>query len=206
MEDDNDKLNEDDIEVLKEHKKGLNTSWIYSITKFDDQILTISSAALGLSLAFIKDIVPFKDAVDICFYITAIILLALTIMLSLFSHWFSAKINFNEIELIEKHINSKTKIPDGNPFKYNVIHYLNLIMLITLISGISLITYFALSNINHMSEKNKEEEINPLKKAADSLEKNYQAMPPKSIPPQAIKKDTTKAQDKPKSNPKKDTD
>jgi hypothetical protein len=43
--------------------RELNEDLRYSAEKFDGQTLAISGAALGFSLSFIKDIVPFQNSI-----------------------------------------------------------------------------------------------------------------------------------------------
>lgn len=46
-------------EELLEHRKTLTLEYQKTSEEFDKTIITISSASLGISLAFLKDIVPF---------------------------------------------------------------------------------------------------------------------------------------------------
>jgi hypothetical protein len=57
--------------------------------EYDRQLLTLSSGFLAVSLAFIKDVVPLKDAEFLPILYTAFILLGCCIMLVLFSYQFS---------------------------------------------------------------------------------------------------------------------
>ena len=63
--------------------------------EYDKQLLTLSSAFLAVSLAFIKDVVPVKQAIHLWSLYAAFILVALCIFLVLFSLQFS--IEGNEI-------------------------------------------------------------------------------------------------------------
>ena len=77
----------------EEKEKALDNTWnnyLYAIGKFDDQSLFISSGALGLSLTFIKDIVPIKDCIYIGLFYIAIICFLLTIVAGFINHFYSA--------------------------------------------------------------------------------------------------------------------
>jgi len=52
-------------EIYAETRKDLLTRQLSNSEKFDGAILTLSTAALGVSLTFIKDIVPLGKAQDI---------------------------------------------------------------------------------------------------------------------------------------------
>jgi hypothetical protein len=58
-------------------------------SEYDKQLLTLSSGFLAVSLAFIKDVVPLKDAEFLCLLYSSFGLLALCIMVVLFSYQFS---------------------------------------------------------------------------------------------------------------------
>lgn len=210
MGDDAEKLNEEGIKALTEYLHQLEQDYQYSISKFDNQVLIISSGALGLSLTFIKDIVPIKQAIGIWIYCIALILFIITIALSFYTHWKSAKIIDEQIILVKDHLANKKPLANHNEdkLKYNIINKKNKQMMWTLVAGLTSICLFVILNIfnTNMTDKKDSKKNIPLKKAIDSLDKNYQGLPLKPIPVQAIKKDTTKSKDNPKNTPKKDTD
>jgi hypothetical protein len=81
---DQDRINEwnkeiDDIFEKINHNQG----------EYDKQLLTLSSGFLAVTLAFIKDVVPLKDAVHLSLLYSSLASLALCIMLVLFSFQFS---------------------------------------------------------------------------------------------------------------------
>ena len=57
--------------------------------EYDKQLLTLSSGFLAVTLAFIKDVVPLKDAEHLSLLYSSFALLALCIVLVLFSYQFS---------------------------------------------------------------------------------------------------------------------
>jgi hypothetical protein len=92
----------------------------YSISKFDDQSLLISSGALGLSLTFIKDIVPFQDSKFIFLFYCSLFLFIISMALGFIGHYISARQISNTIKLVteEKYREIKTDklIPQINFF------------------------------------------------------------------------------------------
>jgi len=85
-----------------------NRSWIWediqsSTDSFDQSLLTLSSGALGLSLAFIKDIVPLKDAVWIALLFTSWIAFALCIVSTVASFLLSVKANKQQLGYIDEY-------------------------------------------------------------------------------------------------------
>ena len=90
-------MNEEDKEYLQELRKG----YIESSSQFDKQLLFFASGALGLSFAFIKDIVKLDVATHKCILITSWILFGAVIILSIISHYTSLKaINRNSAAIV----------------------------------------------------------------------------------------------------------
>lgn len=80
---------------------------------FDRYLLTLSSGALGLSLAFIKDIVPLGSAIRIPWLITSWIAFLLCIVATLFSFQASIRALENTIPYLEDYYLK------GNPDAFN---------------------------------------------------------------------------------------
>lgn len=119
----------------------LNKVFIESSKQFETQLLYIASGALGLSFAFIKDIVDLASATHKDILIASWILFALVIMISLTSSYTSLK---SIIKKIENLLNKKNKEAE----KINSItKKLNVLMLIFLATGLFCLTYFVAKNI-----------------------------------------------------------
>jgi hypothetical protein len=71
------------LDLYNEHRKQAWQDIQTSTDQFDRSLLTLSSGALALSLAFIKDLVPLKDAVGIYWLYSSWISLALCILVTL---------------------------------------------------------------------------------------------------------------------------
>jgi hypothetical protein len=70
----------------------LHSDYRYSIDKTDYHALYISSGALAISLTFLKDIVPFKDAIWLFLFYIALIMFVLTILLGFLAHYLSSQL------------------------------------------------------------------------------------------------------------------
>lgn len=74
-----------------------------STDSFDQSLLTLSSGALGLSLAFIKDIVPFKEAVWSKTLYASWISFAVCVVLTVFSFRLSIAAQGKHLEYLAKY-------------------------------------------------------------------------------------------------------
>lgn len=79
------------LELYNEHRRQAWQDIQTSTDQFDRSLLTLSSGALALSLAFIKDLVPLKDAVGICWLYSSWISFALCILVTLGSFLISVQ-------------------------------------------------------------------------------------------------------------------
>jgi hypothetical protein len=88
------KLKEPWVPQAEEFSKHREQAWRdrqSSSDEFDKNLLTFSSGALGLSLAFIKDIVPLKNASNMWLLYCSWFALVLCIMATIFSYPLSMK-------------------------------------------------------------------------------------------------------------------
>ncbi len=135
----------------EDRNKNLTNSWedyTYSIGKFDDQSLLISSGALGLSLTFIKEIVPLKTAIYLGLFYCAITLFLMTIILGFFNHWYSAMTSSHIHEKLNKKEDEK-KIESYRNNRWALIGRLNTILGTSLLFGLLLLVIFCLINIHY---------------------------------------------------------
>ncbi len=132
----------------KQHSDTLT----YSINQFDKNILFIASGALGVSFAFIKDIVPslstavYKSLLFISWY-----LFALVIFLSLLGHFLSMQAHswaINNSHLDDDPFNEEVKK------KNRPIRILNISMIIANFMGALALIIFIHLNLSTMSKKN----------------------------------------------------
>lgn len=72
-------------ELYAETRKDLLTRQLSNSEKFDGAILTLSTAAIGVSLAFVRDIVPLQDAECMAWLMASWWLFCCAIVSTLFS-------------------------------------------------------------------------------------------------------------------------
>ena len=119
----------------------LNKAYIQSSAQFDKQVLFIASGALGVSLAFIKDIVKLEIATNKPLLLLAWISFGTVILICILSHYTSLKaINF-KIE----HVHQKT---DKTSKRFDFFTKLfNILMIVILAAGLILLNVFIGINI-----------------------------------------------------------
>lgn len=71
--------------LYEEYKAELISKQIANSTTYDNSILTLSSAFLGLSIAFIKDVVAPSSAILLCVLFAAWICFCMAIIITIFS-------------------------------------------------------------------------------------------------------------------------
>lgn len=169
---------QDEIEKVKqEYLKSLGEDYKYSIGKFDSQVLYLSSGALGLTLAFIKDILPIDKSSFIGLFYAAIWLFVLTILFSFIAHYISSTLIAKRIEDIEN--NNTDNIKESK-----IITRLNIFQIIGLIAGIICLVLFVNINLVVMSKENDKPRINKPAKTQEGFEKGLPVKPlPQSLKP-----------------------
>ena len=115
--------------------------------EYDKQLLTLSSGILALSLAFIKDVVPLKDAELLWLLYLAYAVLGLCILLVLFSYQYSIAGQLKAIEYWEeKKKGNKPSFPYAHADR---VKWINRISGILFGIGISLLIFFTVLNIHN---------------------------------------------------------
>ncbi len=131
-------------QAKREFIKQLYSDYNYSISTFDNQTLYISSAALGISLAFIKDIVPISQATHFWLFQLALWIFVVVILVSFIAHYVSShKIN-RAIQLADAEQYDQIKEDKLVPF-------LNMTLIILLVSGILGLVQFVNINLSSMN-------------------------------------------------------
>ena len=161
-----------DIDLIKEqYIQDLRTGQRYSIAKFDEQVLLISSGALVLSLNFIGEIVKLDRAVWKGFLYASWWLLALTMITSVITHLISYNLHERQIKRVEKN----EELPDDT-FTIG----LNYFMAVALVLGISLQIIFVTKNASNMKKEN--QSLNEIKNDSINLPKGAGAIFEKGLP------------------------
>lgn len=125
----------------KEYLDLLNKVYFESSTQFDKQLLFVASGALGLSLAFIKDIIVLSKATNKELLLLSWISFGLVILINVISHYTSLKAINYKIENINK------KRDRFSQSFNSVTKYFNIMMIVFLASGLVLLIVFIGINI-----------------------------------------------------------
>ena len=135
-------------EIKKEYLNQLTQDLKYSISKFDSQSLYLSSGALGLSLAFIKDLVPFAEAKYNWVFLMSLWLFVLAIVIGFIGHLISSSQIMKRMKLVDE--DRYEEIKDDN-----LIPRLNLTLITIIILGIFSLVTFVSINITNMGKSDK---------------------------------------------------
>jgi len=136
-----------DLDQIKEsYIQDLRLGQRYSIQKFDEQVLLISSGALVLSLNFIGEIVKLEQAVWKGVLYASWWLLALIMIISVITHLISYNLHERQIKRVE----NNQPLPDD---KLTI--RLNYFLAILLVLGIGLQIIFVTKNSTYMAKDKK---------------------------------------------------
>ena len=116
-------------------------------SEYDKQLLTLSSGFLAVSLAFIKDVIPLKDAEHLGLLYASFILLGSCIISVLVSYQFSISGQLKAKEYWEK--KKRTGADEDFPYGHaNCVKWLNRIGGLLFGLGVSLVVLFVIFNIH----------------------------------------------------------
>ena len=142
---------EDQISEWKEFRKSVYENKLKSEDDYEKYLTLISSGALALSITFIEKIVILNNAICKGLLITGWVLLTITLLGSLLSHFFSRKYSEKTINDIDD-TNIEFDVLLANLEKRNsILECFNVVNIGTLFSGIILIIIFISTNILIMS-------------------------------------------------------
>jgi hypothetical protein len=100
-------LTPEDMEYLKESYKMAAEAQKQTLETFDKNLLFITSGTLVLSLAFIEKVVPLQGSACIGFLIASWIILTLSLLLNLISHYEAITILFATLEDVHTSVEPK---------------------------------------------------------------------------------------------------
>lgn len=107
------------IEKMEKHSDNTRSNIHYSLERFDLLIISISTASLGFSMAFIKDIIPDLSAINLTLLKISWILFGIAIITNLFSQVTSYYANKFELLISRNLIRGKRgKEHIGNQHNY----------------------------------------------------------------------------------------
>lgn len=133
-------------EIKSRYRDQLYQGMSYSINKFDDQILYLSSGALVLSLSFIGTIVPLEKSTWVALLYFSWGLLLVTAIVSVYTHLESYNLHGKQIERLE--LGQDLVVMDKKT------SFRNKSMFTSLTTGIFLQVLFVIINIQHMKNEN----------------------------------------------------
>jgi hypothetical protein len=139
---------EDDYKVYSEERKALVQASAEETHKFDRTILTLAAGAFGLSLAFIKDIVPDIKPGTLTWLIIGWIAFILTLISTLISFLTSQSACRRQIEILEKTIFDKCEREKEKNIPAVWTGRLNIFSIITFMTGVIFLALFVIFNLS----------------------------------------------------------
>jgi len=133
-----------EIEGWKEYRKSILESKSKSDDDFEKYITLISSGGLGVTIAYINDIIPIKESVGSWVLFLGWIMLCTTLFLNLLSHHKSSICNEKTIDEIDEL--EYEELSDNIDSRNKIIRCLNLASIITVGIGLLLIIIFTIIN------------------------------------------------------------
>ncbi len=100
-------MSDDDTENYHKERKLLIDAQQQSYQQFDKAILTLSSGGLGVSIIFLRDILPLEQITNYCFLIVSWVLFALSITCTLISFLASQSAYGEQLKLIDAYFLKK---------------------------------------------------------------------------------------------------
>lgn len=119
-----------------------------SSDQFDKQLLTISSGALGISLAFVKDIVPVKEAQEMAVLFFSWMSFLLCILLTASSFLFSMQAQRLRIEHLRFfYLDKKNEYFDKKTIYMHLLDWCRYLGIVFLLLGLGLTIRFCYTNL-----------------------------------------------------------
>jgi len=140
------KKSEEEIKGWLEYRKSLLEQKSKSDDDFEKYITFIASGALGLTLTFLDKITPLDCAVYIWLVATGWVLLALTLLINLFSHFLSSKYTTKSIDEIDDAIDYDS-LRKNLDRRNKIINNLNGWSIFLLIAGVMSILIYVILNL-----------------------------------------------------------
>ena len=131
---------------IKAHKTYLGTVIKESQTEYSKQLLSLSSAILALSFAFLKNLVTVKTAIWFCLLYTAWGLFAATIFFTLAAIRISIKAHKIYTDDIEEELAGGTNLK-GTTWRDKVLPALSWLTTLCFIAGVACLVVFAVTNV-----------------------------------------------------------
>lgn len=120
-----------------------------SYEQFDKAVFLLSGGGLTVSLAMLKDIIPFKTAMSKSILAASWILFVIPLILTLLSFIFSQKALERQIELTDEYYidDNENALKEPNLFS-SITKYLNYSSAVSFILGVSALLIFVYKNVS----------------------------------------------------------
>ncbi len=141
-----------DAALYLEYRKHLWDAGKSASEHTDKAIMSLSAGALALSMAFLKDIVPLKDAIDLPLIITGWCAFGSSIACVLLSQYESRKAIEVQLQRLESHITQDHENADKPNHHTDWTSRLNLIAGTLFLTGLILIILFTTFNVRRFSK------------------------------------------------------
>jgi len=135
---------EQEIVEWKEYRKSILEVKSKSDDDFEKYITLISSGGLGVTIAYINDIIPIKESVGSWVLFLGWIMLCTTLFLNLLSHYKSSINNEKTIDEIDEL--EYEELTNNIDSRNKTIRCLNLLSIITVGMGLLLVIIFTIIN------------------------------------------------------------
>ncbi|RLA57869.1 MAG: hypothetical protein DRQ78_12925 [Epsilonproteobacteria bacterium] len=140
--------NEENKKLYNEYYKDINSRILSNIENYDKAILSLSVTMLGLSIAFIKNIVSFENVKDLIILEYSWLFLVLAVISTIVSFISGNKANEKHLEFAEDYyLNDNERAFEEKSKWTTFTEYLNMGSGLFFILGIILTVYFAYINI-----------------------------------------------------------
>jgi hypothetical protein len=136
------------LSLHSEHSKLAWEAIRSSSSEYDKNILALSSAALGLSLTFMKDIVPLKDITHRYSLYASWMLFAASVLAVIFSFQLSIWAHFKHLENIDDYYLYKVKSALSRKNKWSTpLEIFNVASGLLFFAGLACSVYFVIVNL-----------------------------------------------------------
>jgi|SRR5882724_7539001 len=157
-------------ELYSEHKKQAWEDIQKSTDSYDQSLLTLSSAGLGLSIAFIKDLVPLQSAVWLPLLYVSWVLFVLTILFTVASFLLSVKVQKLQLEYLWKfYVGRDDSYRDKKSWYSNSLQWCTIIGGTFFLSAFICTAVFAVGNVLRYSKVNEPTKSSRLMEGRNSV-------------------------------------
>lgn len=155
-------------QLLAETRADLLSRQLSNAENYDKAVLTLSTAFLGISFAFLKDFVPIDRAVWLCLLYGSWVVLTGSVMSTIISFWLSQRAIDVQLRKAEDYYLRDDQCALNKSRVATATDWVNAVSGVLFVLGVSLTTVFVIVNLERslkMSDDKKVENV-PLREAA----------------------------------------